>query len=306
MKRDITTPEATEFTKEVLDFIRKKLSDLQEETGDLFNLEATPAEGTSYRLAKIDKEKFGDEIVSAGIIDPYYTNSTQLPVGFTTDIFTALDYQDEIQSKYTGGTVFHGYIGEEIDPEACKALVKKIAYNYRLPYYTVTPTFSVCNDHGYLRGEHFHCPQCGSEAEVYTRIVGYYRPVQNWNKGKKEEYKERTEFVSDGTPLEIAAPSLAINAQLGASVNANTVSKKTKIQAYKFFYSDTCPNCPPVKDYITKLEVAGEIYNASTREGLQEAQKYNIFSVPTVLLMDNQNNILSEVHSRAELEQCWA
>lgn len=191
----ITSEKGRNFALEVLDFMRNRLEDYQIESNYLYNLEASPAEGASYRLAKKDKELYKDIITAGGDV-PYYTNSTQLPVDFTDDIFTALDLQDELQTKYTGGTVFHGFLGENInDPDTCKALVKKIAYNYRLPYYTITPTFSICDNHGYISGEHFNCPQCGNECEVYSRVVGYYRPLQNWNEGKREEFSDRKEFV---------------------------------------------------------------------------------------------------------------
>ncbi|WAM34299.1 ribonucleoside triphosphate reductase [Caldicellulosiruptor morganii] len=190
----IDTKEGREFAIKVLDFMRERIRKYQEETGILYNLEATPAEGTSYRLARKDKEMFPD-IITSGKDEPFYTNSTQLPVDYTDDIFTALDHQEELQIRYTGGTVLHGFVGEKIDDiEVCKEIVKKIAYNYRIPYYTITPTFSVCPDHGYIAGEHFSCPTCGKECEVYSRVVGYYRPVQCWNKGKQEEFKFRKEY----------------------------------------------------------------------------------------------------------------
>jgi len=192
--KSIEHEDAANFTIEVLDYMRDVLVTFQKETGNMYNLEATPAESTSYRLAKIDRQEF-PEIVTAGAEDPYYTNSTQLPVDLTGDLFEALDLQEPVQSRYTGGTVFHSMIGESIDDvEACKELVKRIAENYRIPYFTITPTFSVCPEHGYLRGEKFRCDDCGSETEVYSRIVGYYRPVGNWNKGKREEYFMRKTF----------------------------------------------------------------------------------------------------------------
>lgn len=195
MDCDITSETGRLFALRVLDFMREKMEKYQEETGILYNLEASPAEGTSYRLAKKDKILYPD-IITCGDKEPYYTNSTQLPVDFTDDIFTALDLQEELQCKYTGGTVLHGFIGESIsDVDACKALVKKIAYNYRIPYYTITPTFSICPEHGYVSGEHYTCPHCGGDCEVYSRVVGYYRPVQNWNKGKRQEFADRKEFV---------------------------------------------------------------------------------------------------------------
>ncbi len=192
---DITTPEGQRFAIETLRYMRDLIKEIQEETGHYYNLEATPAEGTSYRLAKLDKEKYKD-IITQGTNVPYYTNSSHLPVGFTDDIFETLDLQDELQSLYTGGTVLHFYLGEEIrDTETAKTLIRKIFTNYKLPYVSLTPTFSVCNDHGYIPGEHFNCPICSRPAEVYTRVVGYLRPVQNFNKGKKEEYKDRIKYV---------------------------------------------------------------------------------------------------------------
>ena len=194
MGKDLTHAEAREFAKEVLIHMREKLVGFQEETGHLYNLEATPGEGTSYRLAKIDRQKFS-RMVIPGADSPYYTNSTALPVNTTDDVFEALDMQNDIQRLYTGGTVFHAFIGESIDDaETCKRLVRKIASSYEIPYFTITPTFSVCNNHGYLKGEQFVCPSCGEETEVYSRIVGYYRPVQNWNCGKKSEYRDRKIF----------------------------------------------------------------------------------------------------------------
>jgi ribonucleoside-triphosphate reductase len=194
--KDLTDPEAREFAMEVLQHMRSRLIMYQEETGHLYNLEATPGEGTSYRLAKIDRSKFSNMIIPGGD-NPYYTNSTQLPVDATSDLFEALDMQNDIQRQYTGGTVFHAHIGESIDDvEACKKLVKAIAYNYQIPYFTISPTFSICKSHGYMKGKHFSCPNCSQETEVYARIVGYYRPVQNWNSGKKSEFSERAVFVS--------------------------------------------------------------------------------------------------------------
>lgn len=198
--KDITTKEGREFSIRVLDFMREKLMDYQNETDNIYNLEATPGEGATFRLAKTDKEKFleiicaNEEAFKNGAA-PYYTNSTQLPVGYTDDIFEALDLQDELQTKYTGGTVFHGFVGEKLpDGESSKILVKKIAENYRLPYFTITPTFSICQQHGYISGEHETCPECGATTEVYSRVVGYIRPVSQWNRGKRSEFKDRKTF----------------------------------------------------------------------------------------------------------------
>jgi ribonucleoside-triphosphate reductase len=200
-EKNIATKEGQKFTLRVLDFMRNKLVEFQQETGNNYNLEATPAEGTAYRLAKKDKKKYL-EIICANEeqykngAEPFYNNSSQLPVNFTDDIFEALDLQDEIQTKYTGGTVLHLFMGERIeDIKTVKRLVRKICENYRLPYLTITPTFSVCPTHGYLCGEQTKCPKCGSETEVYSRVVGYLRPVKQWNKGKKEEFKQRKTFT---------------------------------------------------------------------------------------------------------------
>ena len=192
IKENLTQEKAQKFTKDVLNYMREKLSDYQEEYGDLYNLEATPAESTTYRFAKKDKALYPDIITATDGDVPYYTNSSHLPVGYTDDIFSALDIQDELQTLYTSGTVFHAYLGERIESwKACANLVKKIAENYRLPYYTMSPTYSVCKNHGYIKGENWKCPICGEEAEVYSRITGYYRPVKNWNDGKREEFRMR-------------------------------------------------------------------------------------------------------------------
>lgn len=192
--KDITTEEGNEFAIEIMEFMNKVIQIFQEETGSLWNLEASPAESASYRFARMDKKLY-PKIFTQGDKEPYYTNSTQLPVGHTKDIFEAVSLQDKLQSLYTGGTVFHGFIGEEIESvEVVKTLIKKVFENSKIPYFTVTPTYSICSEHGYISGEHFNCPECGKETEVWTRVVGFHRPVQSWNKGKKEEYKDRLEF----------------------------------------------------------------------------------------------------------------
>jgi ribonucleoside-triphosphate reductase len=198
--KNLTAPAGQKFAMEVLDFMRERLVGYQEETGNLYNLEATPAEGTAYRLAKMDKARFPD-ITTAGEKEPYYTNSSHLPVGFSDDVFDALKLQDDLQTKYTGGTVLHGFIGERItDHEMVKVLLKKIFTKYHLPYFTFTPTFSICPNHGYISGEHFICPHCliPQQCEVYSRVVGYIRPVQQWHVGKQEEYNDRKEYAVRG------------------------------------------------------------------------------------------------------------
>lgn len=192
---DLTSQFGQQFAVKTLNYMRDVIKDIQEETGHYYNLEATPAEGTAYRLAKHDKERFPD-IITAGTNEPYYSNSSQLPVGFTDDIFETLELQDELQSLYTGGTVLHLYLGERVkDTQTTKTLIRKVFNKYRLPYISITPTFSICNEHGYISGEHFDCPICGKPAEVYSRVVGYLRPVQNFNRGKKAEYKDRVKYV---------------------------------------------------------------------------------------------------------------
>ena len=279
MGKSIASEEGKNFAGEVLDFMRNRLVKYQEDTGNLYNLEATLAEGTSYRLAKIDKENYPD-IITSGNEEPYYTNSTQLPVGYTDDIFEALDLQDELQTKYTGGTVFHGFIGETIDdPETCKSLVRKIATNYQLPYFSITPTFSVCEEHGRMSGEHFTCPKCQKDCEVYSRIVGYYRPISNWNKGKKSEYKERTEFTLD----KVSGP------------------EKEDPISFTMFYSPKCGKCPPLKEYLQASNLHGVFTNVVTDEGLKEAEKLSVQSLPTVVLFKG-GEILKCVHTVEELE----
>lgn len=198
--KNLADPECVRFAERVLDFMREKLADYQEETGHLWNLEATPAEGASYRLALLDKRLFPDilvaneEDVREKGADPYYTNSTQLPVGLTDDVFLALKLQDPLQTKYTGGTVLHIWLGERAEPVAVRGLIKAVVENFQLPYFTITPTFSICPNHGYISGEHFQCPECGAQTEVYSRVVGYLRPVDQWNKGKRSEFADRKTF----------------------------------------------------------------------------------------------------------------
>jgi anaerobic ribonucleoside-triphosphate reductase len=264
--KPITDDEGLKFSEDVLVHMRERLADYQELTGNLYNLEATPAEGTSYRLARQDRKRFKD-IIQSGIDEPFYTNSTHLPVDYTEDIFAALDLQDRLQTKYTGGTVLHGFLGESIqDVEVCKNLVRKIASGYKLPFFSISPSFTVCEEHGRMAGEHFKCPQCDRETEVYSRIVGYYRPVHAWNKGKKEEFKHRKTYTLDE----------------GTRVVANETPK------FKFFYSDNCTKCPPVKEYIKDLGIKGDFINVSVPKGLEQAQTYNVRSLPSVIFLDGE------------------
>ncbi|MBE7048878.1 MAG: ribonucleoside triphosphate reductase [Ruminococcaceae bacterium] len=279
VKADLTNTTCQEFTKEVLNHMRERLSDYQEQYGDLYNLEATPAESTSYRLAKHDVEQYPDIITAAeegGA--PYYTNSSHLPVGYTDDIFTALDIQDEMQTLYTSGTVFHAFLGEKMESwEAAAKLVRKIAENYRLPYYTLSPTYSVCKNHGYLNGEQFTCPNCGETAEVYSRITGYYRPVQNWNAGKTQEYKERCEYnieTSVLTPKNFAAAEKT-HAPAAEPIDAKNAQ-------VLLFTTQTCPNCRIACGYLDKAGIAYEKLMAN--EHLDLVEQYNITQAPTMVV----------------------
>jgi ribonucleoside-triphosphate reductase len=210
IKKDISTPEGKALAIKTLNFMRETVRQFQMETGNLYNLEATPAESAAYRLARLDKKMYPD-IYTSGESEPYLTNSTQLPVGYTDDLVKALEHQNDVQPLYTGGTIFHTFLGERLsDGDAAKILVKKIAHNTRLPYFSLTPTFSVCKEHGYIKGEVSSCPVCKAETEIYTRIVGYFRPVKNWNAGKQEEFRERLEFVEQKAmekPLKCAVPA---------------------------------------------------------------------------------------------------
>ena len=249
LRKDMTHKETQKFSQDVLNHMRERLSDYQELYGDLYNLEATPAESTSYRLAKHDRKRFPDIICASEGDVPYYTNSSHLPVGYTEDIFTALDIQDGLQTLYTSGTVFHAFIGEKLpDWQAAAAIVRKIAENYRLPYYSISPTYSVCKEHGYLAGEQFTCPKCGKEAEVYSRITGYYRPVKNWNDGKSQEYKERKLYNIAGSVLTHEGPQ--------TQAQEDAASTAALADGVYLFASATCPNCKVAEALLSKAGVA--------------------------------------------------
>ena len=287
IRKDMTHPECQEFTKNVLNHMRERLSDYQEQYGDLYNLEATPAESTSYRLAKHDVEMFPDIITAAepgGT--PYYTNSSHLPVGFTEDIFAALDIQDELQTLYTSGTVFHAFLGEKLPSwEAAANLVRKIAENYKLPYYTMSPTYSVCKHHGYLTGEQFTCPYCGESAEVYSRITGYYRPVQNWNAGKTQEYKERREYVIENSHLTHNGPIYADKKEEPApAVQAPAADANEKRTI--LFSRVSCPNCTMAANYLAK---AGKEYEKILAdEHMDMAREFGVKQTPTLVVTDGK------------------
>jgi ribonucleoside-triphosphate reductase len=287
IKKDMTHKETREFTKEVLNHMRERLSDYQEQYGDLYNLEATPAESTSYRLAKHDR-KFYPDIVTASDVNqgnvPYYTNSSHLPVGYTDDIFEALDMQDELHTLYTSGTVFHAYLGEKLPSwKSAATLVRTIADNYRLPYYSISPTYSVCKDHGYIAGEVYVCPECGEKTEVYSRITGYYRPVQNWNDGKTAEYKMRKVYSKD--KLEGKKPltdeEKAQKAQSCAKCEPAPTAKETKTL---LFTTATCPNCKVAAMLLDKAGVAYE--KLLSNENVELVGAYEIKQAPTLIITD--------------------
>lgn len=290
LRKDLTHKETQDFAVEVLNHMRNRLVIYQEQYGDLYNLEATPAESTSYRLAKHDKAKYPDIITaSENGKTPYYTNSSHLPVGFTDDIFTALDVQDRLQTLYTSGTVFHTFLGEKLPTwKSAAELVRKIAENYKLPYYTMSPTYSVCKEHGYLKGEQFICPKCGKRTEVYSRITGYYRPVQNWNDGKAEEYRERKTYNIKTSKFDPKVDG-TINHDCDCGCEhehenheeANNVSMNTSSE-FILFTTPTCPNCKMAEKIFEKKGIKYKTVDATQRQDLVE--KYNISTAPTLLV----------------------
>ena len=273
LRKDITHKETQDFAKECLNHMRERLSDYQEQYGDLYNLEATPAESTAYRLAKHDKRRYPDIITAGTEESPYYTNSSHLPVGYTEDIFSALDIQDEL---YTSGTVFHAFLGEKLpDWRSAASLVRKIAENYRLPYYTLSPTYSVCAEHGYIAGEVYDCPVCGKKTEVYSRITGYYRPVQNFNDGKAQEFAERKEYVIERSHL----------THFGVLEHKEPERKEEhepKTAANLLFTTKTCPNCKIAKALLEKAGIAYENIYANENEDMAKA--YDIVTAPTLVV----------------------
>ena len=287
LRKDLTHPETQQFAKDVLNHMRERLSDYQEMYGDLYNLEATPAESTTYRFAKHDKKHYPDIITANENGTPYYTNSSHLPVGYTEDIFSALDVQDDLQTLYTSGTVFHAFLGEKLpDWKAAAQLVRKIAENYKLPYYTLSPTYSVCKNHGYLSGEVSVCPECGERTEIYSRITGYYRPVQNWNDGKAQEFKDRKVYDighshlthqgvlhPDVKPEQTAAP-----AEEPAANACGTV---------KLFATRTCPNCKQAEKLLAEAGIP--FTRLLAEENGDEAARLGIRQAPTLVVGDGED-----------------
>lgn len=285
LRADMSDLRTQEFTKEVLNHMRERLSDYQEQYGDLYNLEATPAESTTYRLAKHDRKRWpGIKTAGKPGDTPYYTNSSHLPVDYTVDIFDALDIQDELQTLYTSGTVFHAFLGEKLpDWKAAASLVRTIASNYKLPYYTLSPTYSICKEHGYLAGEVKVCPHCGAKTEVYSRITGYYRPVQNWNDGKLQEYANRTEYDIAHSSLKRPARSVVTLSNFAEEVDV----KVEQPQNIKYlFTTKTCPNCKLVKEYLKNVPYV----TIDAEENMELARRYGVMQAPTLVVVNGDSH----------------
>lgn len=290
LRCNIADEKGQAFAVECLNHMRERLSDYQEEYGDLYNLEATPAESTAYRFARHDVEQFPD-IITASSDDkrPYYTNSSHLPVNFTDDVFEALDIQDKLQTLYTSGTVFHTFLGEKLpDWKAAATLVRKIAENYEIPYYTLSPTYSVCQDHGYISGEVYECPVCKKKTEVYSRITGYYRPVQNWNEGKSEEFKERKVYDIPSSRLTHTGPVKVV------AENKEEVSERSETNL--LFTTKTCPNCRLAKAALDKKGISYTVIDAE--ENPELCKKYGVMQAPTFIAFTNEGEVkLSDASS---------
>lgn len=297
LRCDLTDERAQDFAVNVLNHMRERLVNYQEQYGDLYNLEATPAESTAYRLAKHDKERYPDIITATNSEDnPYYTNSSHLPVSYTDDVFSALDVQDKLQTLYTSGTVFHTFLGEKLpDWQATAKLVRTIAENYKLPYYTMSPTYSVCKDHGYIVGEHYECPHCHKPTEVYSRITGYYRPIQNWNKGKTQEFKERKTYNILTSHLTHKGV-LNEKVKTGESCDVSTTKeiKHSDKSIYQLFTTPTCSNCKMVKEILKEKGIPFEEVNAVANTDL--VKKYNVLSAPTLLIHEgNEDHVIASM-----------
>ena len=325
MDCDITSKEGKTFAVEVLNHMRSRLSDYQEAYGDLYNLEATPAESTTYRFAKHDVEEFGDIITAAKPGEaPFYTNSSHLPVGYTDDIFDALEMEDDLQTLYTSGTVFHGFLGQRLpDWKAASNLVRKIAYNFKLPYYTMSPTYSVCREHGYIQGEHFTCPICGKDAEVYSRITGYYRPVRNWNDGKASEFRNRRTYEPSDVALNTASSELPngndiaqaaqeselLGDKLQEAKNSAPVKEAEAMEQAQsrmvLLTTRTCPNCNTAKNLLNEAGIQYDVVYAEEPDGAALASEYNITAAPTLIVQNgekadlygNVSNIRGFIHN---------
>ena len=290
LKKDMTHKETQEWSKQVLNHMRDRLSDYQEEYGDLYNLEATPAESTSYRLAKHDVKRYPGIITANMDGTPYYTNSSHLPVGYTADIFEALDIQDGLQTLYTSGTVFHAFLGEKMPSwKSAAELVRKIAENYELPYYTLSPTYSVCRDHGYISGEHFTCPECGAKTEVYSRITGYYRPVQNWNDGKSQEYKDRKVYDVENSVLKDRSAVLNKKEADAPCTQCNEVI---------MFATKTCPNCKIAAGLLDKAGIG--YVKLYAEDEPEKAKALGVKQAPTLIVGEQKFTGVSDIKKYIE------
>jgi anaerobic ribonucleoside-triphosphate reductase len=308
LRCDLTHKEAQDFAVECLTHMRDRLVVYQQEYGDLYNLEATPAESTAYRLAKHDVERYPDIITAGGKngAAPYYTNSSNLPVGYSDDVFSALDIQDRLQTIYTSGTVFHTFLGEKLPSwKSAADLVKKISDNYHIPYFTLSPTYSVCEDHGYIAGEKYKCPICGKETEVYSRITGYYRPVKNWNAGKAEEFKERktynvsnSEFhehvYDDMSHMEIDEEDVN-----GIKPEAAKTNDGSTTYEYLLFTTPTCPNCKMVKKLLEDNGIKYTLIDATQHQDLVE--KYNVSKAPTLVVISSDSKAQQEINDVSKI-----
>ena len=281
LRNDLTHEETQDFAVRVLKHMRDRLSDYQEQYGDLYNLEATPAESTAYRLAKHDKARYPDIITAPAGGTPYYTNSSHLPVGYTEDVFTALDVQDRLQTLYTSGTVFHTFLGEKLPCwQSAAALVRKIAENYELPYYTLSPTYSICTEHGYLKGEQKVCPVCGKTTEVYSRITGYYRPVQNWNDGKRQEFLDRKTYLAE-------------DAQKKFSQRPKREMAKKAAEKYYLYTTATCPGCRMILPLLEKSGIPFE--QRDVEEYMDEAQALGLTQAPSLVAQSDPSIVYAGV-----------
>ena len=281
LRKDLTHAETQDFAVRVLNHMRERLSDYQEQYGDLYNLEATPAESTAYRLAKHDKARYPDIITAHEGGTPYYTNSSHLPVGYTEDVFAALDVQDRLQTLYTSGTVFHTFLGEKLPSwQSAAALVRKIAENYELPYYTLSPTYSICTEHGYLKGEQKVCPVCGKATEVYSRITGYYRPVQNWNDGKSQEYLDRKTYLAE-------------DARKKFSPSPKRETAKKTAEKYYLYTTATCPGCRIIRPLLEKAGIPFE--QRDVAEYMDEAQALGLSQAPSLVAQSDPPMIYAGV-----------
>ena len=293
LRKDMTHKETQEFAKDVLNHMRERLSDYQEEYGDLYNLEATPAESTTYRFAKHDKEKYPAIITANENGTPYYTNSSHLPVGYTADIFEALDAQDELHTLYTSGTVFHAFLGEKLpDWKAAANLVKKIADNYRLPYYSISPTYTVCCNHGYIQGEVYTCPDCGETTEVYSRITGYYRPVQNFNDGKAQEFKDRRVYDIIHSSYEKAERTVD-HAHCCPEAETKT-QVATKDATFTLFATKTCPKCKIAAQLLDQKGISYE--KLFVEDNVEVAKKLGLKQAPSLVIYNgDEATVISDL-----------